>query len=137
MAHSSNIQLDQNLMNFINKSKQDGSVRAFKIVIKDEKLELDRQIESSDSWQEDFKQLAPSIFIDKEPCFVLLRLDSKTHEDCYDWVFISWSPDNSHVRQKMLYASTKAILKLHLKSNNIASDVFSTSLEELETALVS
>ena len=38
------------------------------------------------------------------------RLDDKDGE-AYRWILISWSPDSASVRNKMLYASTKASLK--------------------------
>lgn len=137
MAHSSNIQINQDLMNFINKSKQDESVRAFKIVIKDEQLALDCIVDASGSLNDDFTQSVADVFVDKQPCFVLLRLDNKSHDGLYQWSFISWSPDDSPVRQKMLYASSKSILKLNLKSNAIAHEAFATSRDELESAIVS
>lgn len=137
MSHSSNIQLSQELLNFINKSKQDGNARALKCLIKNEQLVLDEYREPKATWHEDFVEFVNKMFEDKNPCFVLMRLDTKTHSDHYDWVFISWSPDNSQVRQKMLYASTKAILKLNFKSNSLVGDYFATTHDELNSVLVS
>ena len=136
MSHSSNIQLNQDLLSFINKSKQDGNARALKILIKNEQLVLDEYREPKGTWDEDFVEFVNKMFEDKEPCFVLLRLDT-FHSNLYDWIFISWSPDNSQVRQKMLYASTKATLKLNFKINSIVHDYFATTHEELNALLVS
>ncbi|XP_015782549.1 twinfilin-1 [Tetranychus urticae] len=132
MSHSSNIQLDDNLIDFINKAKQKGNIRAVKILIKDEKLVLDDHVEPQGSWKDDFIQSVKKMFLDKEPCYVLLRLDSAGNSDDanYDWILICWSPDDSHVRQKMLYASTKSILKLTFTFSSTLNDIFATCQDD-------
>ena len=54
-----------------------------------------------------------------------LRLDSQAHGG-YEWVLISWSPDDSPVRQKMLYASTKATLRKEFGAAQIKDEIFGT-----------
>ena len=44
------------------------------------------------------------------PCYMLFRLDT-TNNLGYEWLFIAWSPDDSPVRQKMLYSATRASIK--------------------------
>ena len=44
----------------------------------------------------------------------------------YEWLMITWSPDDSPVRQKMLYASTKATLKKEFGGAQIKDEVFAT-----------
>ena len=41
---------------------------------------------------------------------MLFRLDT-TNNLGYEWLFIAWSPDDSPVRQKMLYSATRASIK--------------------------
>lgn len=53
------------------------------------------------------------------------RLDSQAHGG-YEWVLISWSPDDSPVREKMLYASTKATLKKEFGAAQIKDEIFGT-----------
>lgn len=53
------------------------------------------------------------------------RLDSKIDKN-YEWLFISWSPDTAPIRQKMLYASTKATLKQEFGSAQIKDDLHGT-----------
>jgi hypothetical protein len=53
------------------------------------------------------------------------RLDSKNTSG-YEWLLFSWSPDNSAVRQKMLYASTKATLKQEFGSGQIKEELHAT-----------
>lgn len=66
-----------------------------------------------------------------EPAYILFRLDSKDTSGTYEWLFILWTPENSPVRQKMVYASTKATLKQQFGGGNIAHDYFATSFDEI------
>ena len=49
------------------------------------------------------------------------------NETGYDWLLISWSPDDAPIRQKMLYASTKATLKQEFGNNCISEELHGTS----------
>lgn len=44
----------------------------------------------------------------------------------FNWILISWSPDDSPIRQKMLYASTKATLKQEFGSGQIEEEIHAT-----------
>lgn len=55
-----------------------------------------------------------------------LRLDSKDSTGAFYWMLISWSPDDAPVRQKMLYASTKATLKQEFGSGQIKEELHGT-----------
>lgn len=57
--------------------------------------------------------------------FLNIRLDNQAHGG-YEWVLISWSPDDSPVREKMLYASTKATLKKEFGAAQIKDEIFGT-----------
>lgn len=61
------------------------------------------------------------------PCYILYRLDEKTSIN-YGWLLISWTPDIATIRQKMLYASTKATLKQEFGSAHIVEEFHATSL---------
>ena len=58
------------------------------------------------------------------------RLDEKDGE-AYRWILISWSPDNSSVRNKMLYASTKAALKKEFGGAHIYDDLYGNVKEDI------
>lgn len=58
----------------------------------------------------------------------IIRLDTKNSSSAYEWILIFWSPDNSPVRQKMLYASTKATLKQEFGTANIKEEIHATVL---------
>ena len=57
-------------------------------------------------------------------------MDTKSGTN-YDWVLITWSPEDSPVRQKMLYASTKATLKQEFGGSQITEELFGTSKEDI------
>lgn len=59
------------------------------------------------------------------PCYLIYRLDSTNHAGS-DFVFIAWSPDFAHIRQKMLYASTRATLKSMIGLQYIKEEIFGT-----------
>lgn len=63
--------------------------------------------------------------MNEQPCYLMYRLDSQ-HEGSYQWVFICWSPDFSPVREKMLYASTKATMKKEFGGGQIKDELFGT-----------
>ena len=44
--------------------------------------------------------------------------------DTFKWLMISWSPDTASVRNKMLYASTKATLKKEFGGGQIKDDLY-------------
>lgn len=112
MSHQSNIQPDDKLREFISKSKNSTKCRLVKIAIKDEQLVLDGQDEPRGKWEDDYDKLVKSQLLDKQPSYVLFRMDSKNSSAMYDWLLLLWSPEGSPVREKMLYASTKATLKV-------------------------
>lgn len=62
---------------------------------------------------------------------LIIRLDSKNSSG-YEWLFISWSPDTAPVRQKMLYASTKATLKQEFGTSQIKEELHGTVMVKLQ-----
>lgn len=47
------------------------------------------------------------------------------------WLFVSWTPESSSVRDKMIYASTKSTVKQEFGGGSIFADYFVASLEDL------
>lgn len=47
------------------------------------------------------------------------------------WLFVSWTPETSSVREKMIYASTKSTAKQEFGSGSIFADYFVASPEDL------
>lgn len=78
--------------------------------------------EVKNTWEKDFDSCVKSLIEPNQPCYLIYRLDTKS-DSGYDWLFISWSPDSAPVRQKMLYASTKATLKQEFGTSHIKEEL--------------
>lgn len=123
---------NQALKTFFGKCRS-GEVRVVKISIENEELCLDEYREALGTWEEDYDMFIKELLVDVQPCYVLYRLDSQ-NDIGYEWILLSWSPDDSPVREKMLYASTKATLKAEFGGSLIKDDLFGSTLDEVSLA---
>lgn len=73
-----------------------------------EQLVLGGYREPEKNWDQDYDRFLLPLLDDHEPCYILYRLDSQNAQG-YEWIFISWSPDQSPVRQTTYHI----ILYLH------------------------
>lgn len=64
-----------------------------------EQLVLGAYREVSQSWDQDYDACVLPMLDGLEPCYILYRLDSQNQLG-YEWLFISWSPDQSPVSRK-------------------------------------
>ena len=53
-----------------------------------------REVEKS--WDQDYDRVLLPLLDELEPCYILYRLDTQNAQG-YEWIFISWSPDQSPV----------------------------------------
>ncbi|KAG5889236.1 hypothetical protein JTB14_006372 [Gonioctena quinquepunctata] len=104
---------------------QEGKTRLIKVSIKEEQLILDDHKNIKHNWEKDFDAYISPIIEENQPCYLLYRLDNKNSLG-YEWLFISWSPDTAPIRQKMLYASTKATLKQEFGTSQIKEELHGT-----------
>ncbi|XP_032405868.1 twinfilin-2b isoform X4 [Xiphophorus hellerii] len=93
-------------------------------------LVLDSFREPVQSWDQDYDQFVLPLLTPQEPCYILYRLDSQNAQG-YEWTFIAWSPDQSPVRQKMMYAATRATLKKEFGGGHIRDEMFGTVEDDL------
>ncbi|XP_036839180.1 twinfilin-2 isoform X1 [Oncorhynchus mykiss] len=107
-----------------------GAVRLIKVRIQDEQLVLGAFREPTQSWDQDYDHFLLPLLDDQEPCYILYRLDSQNAQG-YEWIFISWSPDQSPVRQKMLYAATRATVKKEFGGGHVKDEMFGTVEEDI------
>ena len=129
MSHQTGIQPNDELRKFMAKCKGSSKTRIFKVSIREEELVLDEHREPSGKWEPDYIKYTSSFVLDKQPCYLLIRTDAKSNvTGVYDWHLIVWSPEGSSVRDKMLYASTKATLK---KEFAVSIDYFASSHDDL------
>ncbi|XP_041080869.1 twinfilin-2-like isoform X2 [Polyodon spathula] len=129
MAHQTGINATPELKEFLFKARN-GSVRLIKVLIEDEQLVLGAYKEPSQSWDQDYDRFLLPLLEEDEPCYILYRLDSQNAQG-YEWLFISWSPDHSPVRQKMLYAATRATVKKEFGGGHVKDEIFGTLQEDV------
>lgn len=63
---------------------------------------------------------------DNKPSYVFVRLDEKASSGEYKWLFLCYVPDNAKVRDKMLYASTRATLTKELGDYRFVDNIYGT-----------
>lgn len=97
-------------------------VRFLKIAIKNEQLVLDSTTPISGSLEQDLDQLQGQLQ-DDIPAYVLARLDG----DKAEWLAISYVPEIAKIRDKMLYAATRASLTKGLGDRRFVDTLFATS----------
>ncbi|KAK9973563.1 hypothetical protein ABG768_024284 [Culter alburnus] len=107
-----------------------GTGRLIQVLIRDEQLVLGAYREPRQSWEKDYDHFLLPLLDPLEPCYILYRLDSKNAQG-YEWLFISWSPDQSPVRHKMLYAATRATVKKEFGGGHVKDDMFGTVEEDV------
>lgn len=107
-----------------------GAIRIIKIVIRNEQLVLGAYREPSQSWERDYDSFLLPMLDDQEPCYILYRLDTQNAQG-YEWIFISWSPDQSPVRLKMLYAATRATVKKEFGGGQVKDEIFGNVKEDI------
>ncbi|KAF5279579.1 hypothetical protein FQR65_LT15376 [Abscondita terminalis] len=131
MTHQTGIKPNEALKNFF-KTCQEHVVRAVKILINQEEISLSNVVknEVNSTWETYFDKIITDLVKENQPCYIMYRLDTKVGTS-YQWLFISWSPDTSPIREKMLYASTKVNLKKELWSTVIKEELHGTTLSEI------
>uniref|UniRef100_A0AAZ3R4T0 Twinfilin n=1 Tax=Oncorhynchus tshawytscha TaxID=74940 RepID=A0AAZ3R4T0_ONCTS len=88
--------------------------------------------ELGQSWDHDYDQFLLPLLDDKEPCYILYHLNSQNAQG-YEWIFISWSPDQSPicVREKMLNAATRDTVKKEFGGGHVKDEMFGTEEEDI------
>ncbi|XP_055386728.1 twinfilin-like [Condylostylus longicornis] len=131
MSHQTGIRPNKDLQKVLFESKS-GKYRAIKVSINNEELCCTgRFVTGKNSWEKDYDEVLNK-FIEKDvPCYVLYRFDEKISHD-HAWLLFTWIPDTASVRNKMLYASTKATMKIHFGTANISEEIHATTISELD-----
>ncbi|XP_036962405.1 twinfilin-1a [Acanthopagrus latus] len=130
MSHQTGIQAGNDVKDVFASARSGDQYRVLKIVIEDEQLTLGATKKASKKWDQEYDSLVLPLIEDDVPCYILYRLDS-TNNQGYEWLFLAWSPDRSAVRQKMLYAATRATLKKEFGGGHIKDEIFATAKEDL------
>ncbi|XP_015237832.1 PREDICTED: twinfilin-1 [Cyprinodon variegatus] len=130
MSHQTGILAGNDVKEIFANARSGDQYRALKIIIEDEELTLGRTSQASKSWDQEYDSIVLPLLEDAVPCYILYRLDS-TNNQGYEWILLAWSPDNSTVRHKMLYAATRATLKKEFGGGHIKDEIFGTTKEDL------
>jgi twinfilin-like protein len=129
MTHSSNIPVSAELENaFANARTQEG-VRYLKVIIRDEALYCVGTFPETNNIQNDFATVQ-SHMEPKIPCYILFKLDAAENR----WLCLSYVPDGSPVKQRMLYASTRDAMKKQLGKSYFVLDMYGSTKEEFTWA---
>src|SRR4051794_2783112 len=91
-----------------------------------EQLIPDKHIPAQASWEADYKQMIPQFTTTLEPCYLFVRLDTRTSLG-YEWLLLTYVPDSASVRQKMVYAATRATLKVEFGTGYIKDELHASS----------
>lgn len=100
------------------------------IPLRTEELSLSAIHEQKKDWQRDYDRLIEPLVEESTPCYLLYRLDEKNTLG-HVWLLLTWVPESAAIRQKMLYASTKATLKTEFGSAYIKEELHATQRAEL------
>ncbi|XP_052361160.1 twinfilin-1-like [Oncorhynchus keta] len=124
MSHQTGIQAAEEVKDIFAKARN-GAYRLLKVVIEMETLVLGGTKHASKKWDQEYDAYVLPLLQEDMPSYLLYRLDS-TNNQGYEWIFLAWSPDRSPVRQKMLYAATRATLKKEFGGGHIKDEIFGT-----------
>lgn len=106
------------------------NTRTIKVVIKNEKLVCEKIVEKQNSdFDDDFDATMTGLVEADRPCYIFMKFLSAK-----EWVFITYSPDSAGVREKMLYAATRASLKSEFGGTYVTMEYFATHMEEMTHA---
>ncbi|KAJ2156116.1 proteasome component pup2 [Coemansia sp. RSA 552] len=132
MAHQSGIDVSEALAAAFHGALGDSTVRVLQVTIVDEKLEAAGTLPVQGTLDEDLGQV-PGLLGDSEPCYLLVRLDTPEPGSA-KWLLATYVPDKARVRDKMLYAATKATLSKSLGESYFVDDMFGTAQEDFTAA---
>ncbi|KZV84427.1 actin depolymerizing protein [Exidia glandulosa HHB12029] len=121
MSAASGIQSTPELVSAFSQADSQ-QARFLKVSIRNEQLVLDSTTPKSGSFTDDLNQLQ-SLLDDDIPAYILARLDGG------EWLAISYVPDTARVRDKMLYAASRAALSKSL--GGFTDSLFATSKADL------
>ncbi|KAE8615780.1 hypothetical protein XENTR_v10008615 [Xenopus tropicalis] len=129
MSHQTGIQASEDVLEMFARARN-GKYRLLKLDIEDEQLTVTACEKPASSWEQEYDSLILPLLEDKQPCYIMYRLDSQNAQG-FEWIFIAWSPDHSHVRQKMLYAATRATVKKEFGGGHIKEELFGTVKDDI------
>ncbi|KAI9494813.1 hypothetical protein BDB00DRAFT_817177 [Zychaea mexicana] len=130
MSHQSGIRVSEELAKTFADAVASGNTRILRVSIVKESLEANGTIPVDASFEQDYNKVLEYLE-DSTPSYILIRLDDKASTGEYNWLLVSYVPDNAKVRDKMLYASTRATLTKELGDNRFTDSVYGTTKDDV------
>ncbi|KAF7295362.1 Protein tyrosine kinase [Mycena indigotica] len=126
MSAPSGIEVTDELKKIFGEAVDSKQTRFIKVSIVNEALVHTSSIPVQGSFQEDLQLLdSEDILQANTPAYLLTKLDDN------EWLVIYFVPDTAKVREKMLYASSRASLLKSLGSSLFTDSIFATSKADL------
>lgn len=120
MSHSSGIPVGAKLKEAFQSASASDTARLIKVEIVDAELAPVHEAAKSGSWEDDLAMVSPLCEADT-PCYILFKKDGGAV-----WIMFTFVPDTAKVKPKMLYASTRAPLKIQLGASQFEDDLYGT-----------
>ncbi|KAI8095740.1 hypothetical protein BDF21DRAFT_374090 [Thamnidium elegans] len=130
MSHQSGIQVSKELAKVFADAVSTGTTRMIRVSIEHESLIPNGTSTVQDGFEADYKQYIEEYLDTTTPAYIFVRLDEKTSNNEYKWLFLCYVPDNAKVRDKMLYASTRATLTRELGDYRFVDNIYGTDKSE-------
>ncbi|KAM3184582.1 hypothetical protein ACTXT7_008052 [Hymenolepis weldensis] len=132
MAAQSGIVANGKLLTKLSEAKQ-GSIRVIHMQIEDEQIQLRKVIPIGGDWREDFDKSIQPLLDFTNASYILYRLDSKNNLG-YEWLLLTWIPNEAHVKQKTLYASTRNAFRRQFGEGYLADDILCHDKHDISLA---
>ncbi|KAI1299817.1 Twinfilin-1 [Mortierella claussenii] len=116
-------QVSQKLADAWKQASSSSTVRAVKISIIHESLEEDGTFDIRGTFDQDFSIVHDNLE-EKTPAYFVVRLDAPKASE---WIFLCYVPDVAPIRQKMIYAATRASLTKDLGDSHFTDSIYGTN----------
>lgn len=112
---------NEELLSKLAEAKQ-GSIRLVHMQIEDEQIKLSKVLPIKGDWKKDFDNSIQPLLDLTNASYILYRLDSKNNLG-YEWLLLTWIPNEAPVKQKTLYASTRNTFRRQFGEGYLADDI--------------
>ncbi|EIW69377.1 hypothetical protein TREMEDRAFT_38993 [Tremella mesenterica DSM 1558] len=130
MSAPSGVKVSSDITSAFTAARNDQDVRALVFTIQGESFQLHATLKVKETFNDDIALLPPSLPSSKTPASFAYRLDSKDSGK-YEWMMITYVPDDAPIRAKMLQASSRSALIKSLGATNFKHDWHATSIDDL------
>lgn len=130
MSHQSGIQVSDDLAKLFADAVSSGDKRIIRVSIENESLVPNGTSPAQDGFEADYKKFIDEYLDTTVPAYIFVRFDEKSSTGEYKWLFLCYVPDNAKVRDKMIYASTRATLTRELGDYRFTDNIYGTDKSE-------